>query len=123
MDLYLNRKIKNCILFAELYKEFYGRYTNFNNTTEMKQNKSYAKTIKSKILKFEFKLKNSGNEDTAFISSKNDKLTKIDTDSLKVNFTDKYMFDFINECQENLHLSFDNKEDINNEVRIYVKKK
>lgn len=104
-------------------KEFYGRYTNFNNTTEMKQNKSYVKTIKSKILKFEFKLKNSGNEDTAFISSKNDKLTKIDTDSLKVNFTDKYMFDFINECQENLHLSFDNKEDINNEVRIYVKKK
>ena len=89
----------------------------------MKQNKSYVKTIKSKILKFEFKLKNSGNEDTAFISSKNDKLTKIDTDSLKVNFTDKYMFDFINECQENLHLSFDNKEDINNEVRIYVKKK
>ena len=74
-------------------------------------------------MKFEFKLKNSGNEDTAFISSKNDKLTKIDTDSLKVNFTDKYMFDFINECQENLHLSFDNKEDINNEVRIYVKKK
>ena len=52
-----------------------------------------------------------------------DRLSKIDTDSLKVNFTDKELFNFTNECQGNLHLSFDNKEDINNEVRIYVKKK
>jgi hypothetical protein len=104
-------------------KEFYGRYTNFNNTTEMKQNKSYSKNIKSKILNFQFKLKNDGNENTSFLSSKNDRLSKIDTDSLKVNFTDKELFNFTNECQGNLHLSFDNKEDINNEVRIYVKKK
>ena len=114
---------KNIINIKSNGHNFYGRYKNFHGSTDLIQYTSYPGKLNKNELKLYFKTTNYENQDTSFLTSKNNNYQSPDADSIWLNFSNDEIYEFNSNCKNNLELSFNNKGYINGRILIYGNKK